>query len=144
VNTAIFSPSGASAGIGFAVPVDTVNRVVPQLIATGRYVRPVLGIRVEHQLNVALARRYGIEGVFVLDVERGSPAARAGFRPARLGSDGAFEPGDVIVAVNGRPVSRVADLLNALDRLAPGAEVTVTLMRDGRRLEMRVVLEPGR
>jgi S1-C subfamily serine protease len=144
VNTAIFSPSGASAGIGFAVPVDTVNRVVPQLIATGRYVRPALGVRVEHQLNVALAERYGIEGVFVLEVERGSPAARAGFRPARLGRDGAFEPGDVIVAVDGRPVPRVADLLNALDRLAPGAEVTVTLMRDGRRQEVRVVLEAGR
>jgi S1-C subfamily serine protease len=144
VNTAIFSPSGASAGIGFAVPVDTVNRVVPQLIATGRYVRPALGIRVEHQLNAALARRYGIEGVFVLEVERGSPAARAGLRPARLGGDGAFEPGDVIVAVDGRPVARVADLLNALDRFSPGAEVTVTLMRDGRRTDVRVVLEAGR
>jgi S1-C subfamily serine protease len=144
VNTAIVSPAGASAGIGFAVPVDTVNRVVPQLIATGRFVRPVLGIRVEHQLNAALVRRYGIEGVFVLEVERGSPAARAGLRPARLGGDGSFAPGDVIVAVDGRPVARVADLLNALDRFAPGAEVTVTLMRDGRRLDVSVVLEAGR
>ena len=144
VNTAIFSPSGASAGIGFAVPVDTVNRVVPQLIATGRYVRPALGIRVEHQLNAALVRRFGIEGVFVIEVERGSPAARAGIRPARLGGDGAFEPGDVIVAIDGRPVPRVADLLNALDRAAPGREVTLTVMRDGRRLDIRVVLEAGR
>ncbi|WP_439576605.1 S1C family serine protease [Elioraea sp.] len=144
VNTAIFSPSGASAGIGFAVPVDTVNRVVPQLIATGRYVRPALGIRVEHQLNAALAQRFGVEGVFVIEVERGSPAARAGIRPARLGRDGAFEPGDVIVAVDGRPVPRVADLLNALDRAAPGREVMLTILREGRRLELTVVLEAGR
>jgi S1-C subfamily serine protease len=144
VNTAIFSPSGASAGIGLAVPVDTVNRVVPQLIATGRYVRPALGIRVEHQLNAALAQRFGVEGVFVIEVERGSPAARAGIRPARLGRDGAFEPGDVIVAVDGRPVPRVADLLNALDRAAPGREVMLTILREGRRLELTVVLEAGR
>jgi S1-C subfamily serine protease len=144
VNTAIFSPSGASAGIGFAVPVDTVNRVVPQLIATGRYVRPALGIRVEHQLNAALVRRFGIEGVFVIEVERGSPAARAGIRPARLGRDGAFEPGDVIVAIDGRAVPRVADLLNALDRATPGREVRLTILREGRRLELAVTLEAGR
>src|SRR5690606_23886886 len=66
VNTAIFSPSGAYAGIGFAVPVDTVNRVVPRLIATGRYTRPSLGVRVDSQYNAALSQRYQIDGVFVL------------------------------------------------------------------------------
>jgi S1-C subfamily serine protease len=84
VNTAIFSPSGASAGIGFAVPVDAINRVIPKLISTGRYVRPSLGVRVEQEINAALSGRLGIEGVFVLDVEAGSGAQRVGIRPARL------------------------------------------------------------
>ncbi len=144
VNTAIYSPSGAYAGIGFAVPVDTVNRVVPRLIATGRYVRPSLGVRTGQQINEALSERLGIEGVFVLGVEPGSAAERAGLRPARIGLDGSFQPGDVIVAVGERPVRRVADLLGALDRLAPGQEVTVAVLREGRRLELPVALDAGR
>ncbi|MBW8270246.1 trypsin-like peptidase domain-containing protein [Caldovatus sp. SYSU G05006] len=140
VNTAIYSPSGAYAGIGFAVPVDTVNRVVPRLIATGRYVRPSLGVRAEEQVNAALSARLGIEGVFVLAVEPGSPAERAGIRPAQFTRDGAFRVGDVIVALGGRPVRRVADLLNALDRSEPGQTVPVTLLRNGERIEVAVTL----
>jgi S1-C subfamily serine protease len=141
VNTAIFSPSGAFAGIGFAVPVDTVNRVVPRLIAEGRYLRPALGIAVDEQVNQALSARLGVEGVFVLRVEPGSPAARAGLEPARIGRDGAVQPGDAILALGGRPVRRVADLLDALDRLRPGEEVALTVLRGGSRLEIRVVPE---
>ncbi|MBB5691560.1 PDZ domain-containing protein [Roseomonas alkaliterrae] len=144
VNTAIFSPSGAYAGIGFAVPVDTVNRVVPRLIAAGRYLRPTLGVRVEQQINAALAARLGIEGVFVLDVEPGSAAEKAGIRPGRLTREGGFAPGDVILALGGRPLRGVPDLLAALDRLEPGAEVTLTLLREGRRIELPVVLDAGR
>ena len=143
VNTAIYSPSGASAGIGFAVPVDAVNRVVPRLIAAGRYVRPALGVRVEQQINDALSARLGIEGVFVLEVEPGSAAERAGIRPARIGRDGSFHPGDVIVALGERPVRRVADLLGALDRCEPGQEVTVAVLRDGRRVELPAMLDAG-
>jgi S1-C subfamily serine protease len=144
VNTAIFSPSGASAGIGFAVPVDTVNRVVPRLIAEGRYTRPALGIGVDEQVNRALSARLGVEGVFVLQVEPGSPAARAGIQPARIGRDGAVVPGDAILFVSGRPVRRVADLLDALDRLRPGDEAELVLWRAGQRIEQRVALEAGR
>ncbi|MCX8133576.1 MAG: trypsin-like peptidase domain-containing protein [Roseococcus sp.] len=144
VNTAIVSPSGASAGIGFAVPVDTVNRVVPRLIAAGRYIRPSLGIRVEEQLNAALSARLGIEGVFVLEVEPGSAAERAGLRAARLTREGGFQTGDVILALGGRPVRRVADLLAALDRHAPGETVGVALLREGVRLEVAVTLDAGR
>lgn len=144
VNTAIYSPSGAYAGVGFAVPVDTVNRVVPRLIAAGRYVRPSLGIRTEQQINAALSARLGLEGVFVLDVEPGSAAERAGIRPARLGRDGSFQPGDVILAVGERPVRRVSDLLGALDRLEPGQEVRLTLLREGARTELAVTLDAGR
>jgi S1-C subfamily serine protease len=144
VNTAIYSPSGAFAGIGFAVPVDTVNRVVPRLIAQGRYIRPALGVRVEEQLNAALSARLGIEGVFVLEVEPGSAAERAGIRPARLSREAGFQTGDVIVALGGRPVRRVAELLTALDQYAPGDAVTVTILRDGARLDLTVNLDAGR
>ncbi|WP_240048416.1 S1C family serine protease [Crenalkalicoccus roseus] len=143
VNTAIYSPSGASAGIGFAVPVDTVNRVVPRLIAQGRYIRPSLGIRTEEQLNAALSARLGIQGVFVLEVEPGSAAERAGIRPARLGREAGFQTGDVIVSLAGRPVRRVADLLAALDRHAPGDAVSVTVLRDGATVELTVILDAG-
>ncbi|MFX5873797.1 2-alkenal reductase, partial [Acinetobacter baumannii] len=78
INTAIYSPSGASAGIGFAVPVDTVMRVVPQLIKTGKYIRPALGIEVDEQLNARLQALTGSKGVFVLRVTPGSVAHRAG------------------------------------------------------------------
>ena len=144
VNTAIYSPSGASAGIGFAVPVDTVNRVVPRLIAQGRYIRPSLGIRAEEQLNAALAARLGIEGVFVLEVEPGSAAERAGIRPARLSRESGLRTGDVILAIDGRPLRRVSELLAELDRRAPAAVVTLTLLREGARLEVAVTLDAGR
>jgi S1-C subfamily serine protease len=144
VNTAIFSPSGASAGIGFAVPVDTVNRVVPRLIAQGRYIRPTLGIRVEEQLNAALSARLGTEGVFVLEVEPGSAAERAGLRPARLGRESGFQSGDVITEIDGRKLRRVADLLAALDQRAPGDTVRLSVLRDGVRLEITATLDAGR
>ncbi|WP_027283498.1 S1C family serine protease [Rubritepida flocculans] len=144
VNTAIYSPSGASAGIGFAVPVDTVNRVVPRLIAQGRYIRPSLGVRVEEQINAALSARLGVEGVFVLEVEPGSAAERAGLRPARLTREGGVQVGDAILALNGRPVRRVAELLAALDERAPGETAQLLLLREGARVEIAVTLDAGR
>jgi S1-C subfamily serine protease len=144
VNTAIYSPSGAYAGVGFAVPVDTVNRVVPRLIAAGRYIRPSLGLRMEEQINAALSARLGTEGVYVLAAEPGSAAERAGLRPARLARDGAFIPGDVIVALGERPIRRVADLQNALERYEPGQEVVLTVLREGRPIELRAMLDAGR
>ena len=78
INTAIYSPSGASAGIGFAVPVDTLNRVVPQLIAFGRYQRPTLGVEVDEDWNRRLQHAFGVRGVVILSVAPGSAAARAG------------------------------------------------------------------
>jgi S1-C subfamily serine protease len=144
VNTAIYSPSGAYAGVGFAVPVDTVNRVVPRLVAAGRYIRPSLGIRMEEQINAAISDRLGTDGVYVLAVEPGSGAERAGLRPARLARDGGFIPGDVIVAFADRPVRRVADFQNALDRYEPGQEVPLTVLRDGRPVTLRTTLDAGR
>lgn len=130
VNTAIFSPSGSSAGIGFAVPVDTVNRVVPQLIETGIYRPPILGIRHSDQIN-RLAAMQGLEGVLILGVEPGSPAVAAGLRPARQDASGRLVPRDIIVGIEDRAVVTSADLRDALDAYAPGDRVTIRVLRDG-------------
>jgi S1-C subfamily serine protease len=142
VNTAIYSPSGSSAGLGFAVPVDTVNRVVPQLIAQGRYAPPILGVVVDARAD-EMARRRGLAGAMVLDVEPGSPAEAAGLRPARRTADGAIVPGDAIVALGGSEVEDASDLRAALDLHRAGATVPVTVLRGGRRVELEVTLAAG-
>ena len=142
INTAIYSPSGASAGIGFAVPVDTVMRVVPQLIANGRYTRASLGVESDDEINERLKRASGINGVFILGVDPGSAAERAGLAPVvrtRLG----LAPGDVIVALNGRPVSRYGDLLARLDDFRVGQRIALTVVREGQERTVSAVLEPG-
>jgi S1-C subfamily serine protease len=141
INTAIFSPSGASAGIGFAVPVDTVNRVVPQLIAHGRYLRPALGIEVHSGLNERLSRNTGVRGVFVLGVQPGSAADQAGLRGALTQADGSLTPGDAILAVAEREVSTLDALFAALDEHAIGDAVSLRLWRDGQQREVQVELQ---
>ncbi len=143
INTAIFSPSGASAGIGFAVPVDTVNRVVPQLIRTGRYIRPALGIEVDEALNQRLKSLLKIDGVFVLRVAPDSAAARAGLKGATVGRDGNISPGDIITAVEGKPVDTVGKLLGRLDDFTVGDTVKLTVQRDGATREVAATLQPG-
>jgi S1-C subfamily serine protease len=120
-----------------------VNRVVPRLIAEGRYFRPGLGIRTEAQLNDALSARFGVRGVFVLDVAPGSAAAAAGIKPARLTPDGAFVPGDIIIAFDGQPVSRVPELLAALERREVGEVVGLTIECDGQRRDIEVTMQPA-
>jgi S1-C subfamily serine protease len=141
INTAIYSPSGASAGIGFAVPVDTVMRVVPQLIRHGKYTRPALGIEVDEGVNARLSRLLGIEGVFVLDVAPGSPAAAAGLTPLRLTPDGRMVAGDIVIAVAGKPVDSVARLLARLDDFSVGDVVQIGLLRGGQRHTVTVTLQ---
>jgi S1-C subfamily serine protease len=143
VNTLIFSPSGASAGVGFAVPVDTVNRVVPQLVASGKYVRPALGVEVDERLNQLVTRQAGVSGVVVIRVTPGSPAAAAGLRGVQPAGDGRIVPGDIIVAVDGTEVESVARLLARLDDHEVGETVRLTLLRDGRRTEIDVPLQAG-
>lgn len=143
VNTAIFSPSGGSAGIGFAVPVDVVNRVVPQLIEHGSYSPPKLGIEYDQRIN-ELARRQGLSGILVLGIEPGSAAERAGLEPAEITADGRLAPGDIVVGVGGTPVATSEDLLVALDQYDPDDEVEIAFLRNGRRLTETVTLdEPG-
>ena len=143
INTAIFSPSGAYAGVGFAVPVDTVNRVAPQLIAKGKYTRPVLGVIVDEQLTQFVAVRQGVKGVAVLRVEPGSPAERAGLRGAKTAPDGSIVPGDVIIAVDGKPVDSGQRLVNRLDEHKVGDVVKLTVQRDGKPAELTATLKAG-
>jgi len=135
VNSAIRSPSGGSSGVGFAIPVDLVNRIVPQLIARGKASLPGIGIRA---IDPVIAARAGITGVVVAEVLRGSPAAEAGLVPVdrRTG-----DVGDVIVAVNGRPVEAMGTFAAELDRAGIGttAELTVIRGRKDRKIRVKVV-----
>jgi S1-C subfamily serine protease len=141
VNTVIYSPSGASAGVGFAIPADTVNRVVPQLIASGRYVRPALGIEIDESVNQLISQRLGVTGVAILRTSPGSSAAAAGLRGMRTEAGGAIVPGDIIVAVNGHAIDSVARLQSRLDDYDVGETVRLTVMRDTRRIEVPVTLQ---
>jgi S1-C subfamily serine protease len=143
MNTAIYSPSGASAGVGFAVPVDTINRVVPQIIATGRYSPPSLGIETDELLSRVIARRLGVKGAAVLSVPPSSAGARAGLRGARIGPRDSVIPGDVIIAVDGKEVDGVARLLARLDDYKPGDTVTLTVWRDGETIQLKATLQSG-
>jgi len=128
VNTQIVSSTGQSAGIGFAVPVDTVDRIVPQLIKYGKVRRAGLGIRI---LADAYARQWGVSGVVVREVEKGSPAARAGLRGLSLDRSGTVLSFDAITAIDEEPIENFDDLYQALDGRPPGEQVTVHYQRDG-------------
>jgi S1-C subfamily serine protease len=138
INTAILSPSGASAGIGFAIPVDTVARVVPDLIAYGREVRPVIGVELA---NDAVSARLGLPGVLVLRVVENSPAAQAGIVPTqRQALSGEILLGDVITHVDGEELHSASDLYLKLEKRRPGDTVKVSLLRQGVSHTLSVVL----
>ena len=141
VNTQIASPSGASAGIGFAIPVDEVNRIVPRLIRDGRFVRPALGVtagapNLTRALNLP-------RGVAVVQVGNGSPAAKAGLQAFRRERDGDIVPGDVITAIDNEPVTDLDGMLAQLERRSPGDSVTLTVWRAGQTRKQAVVLAAG-
>lgn len=137
VNTAIFSPSGASAGIGFAIPVDEVNRIVPRLIRDGRMVRPAIGVSSGGpEINRALGLP---KGVALVRIQRGGPAAKAGLKAFSRG-DGGIVQGDVITAINDEPIETADDMLNALEKLNPGDTATLTLWRAGATRKVSVTL----
>ncbi|HSD66075.1 MAG TPA: trypsin-like peptidase domain-containing protein [Vicinamibacteria bacterium] len=140
MNTAIYSPSGASAGIGFAVPMDTVARIVPQLIAHGRVIRPVLGVNLDDRLSAYVTRRLGVEGALVRDVVRGTGAAEAGLRGTSV-RGGQVIPGDIVQEIDGKPVKSVADLLGRLGSYKPGDTVALTVWRDDKTREVRIRLQ---
>jgi S1-C subfamily serine protease len=137
INTMIFSKSGSSAGIGFAVPVAAVRRVVPQIIDKRRVVHPGIGIE---PLPDTYAARVGIDGVIVTRTMSGGPAAKAGIRGLSQDRAGEILLGDIIVGINEHKVKNFDDLYNALDRYDVGAEVEVKLLRDGRPASVKVNL----
>ena len=138
VNTQIASPSGASAGIGFAIPADEVNRIVPRLIRDGRYLRPAIGVSAG---SAGLHRALNLpKGVALVQINAGSPAARAGLLPFRRGANGDVVAGDVITAINGEPVADLDDMLAQLERRQPGDSVTLSVWRNGQTRKQSVVL----
>ena len=127
VNTAIYSPTGASAGIGFAIPVNAVKVIIPQLIEHGKLIRPVLGIET---LTDYWMKRLRVKGVAILTVREGHPAAKAGMIGVREDRRGKIHLGDVIIAINGENVIHVDSLLNQLEQFSPGDTVEVTTIKD--------------
>jgi S1-C subfamily serine protease len=141
VNTQIASPSGASAGIGFAIPVDEVNRIVPRLIRDGRFVRPALGVsagpsNLQRALNLP-------KGVVVVQVGAGSAAAKAGLVPFKRGQRGEVLGGDVITAINDEPVADLDEMLAQLERRQAGDTVSLTVWRAGQSRKVSAVLTAG-
>ena len=140
VNTAIYSPSGASAGIGFAIPINLVNKVVSSIIAYGRYVKPDLGIVSDDRINELLHRRFKIPGVVVLDVKPHSIAAALGLKPTIIYPDGSVVFGDIIVSIDGKRVQSFEDLEEALQKHAVGDIVEIGILHDRKVITKRVQL----
>lgn len=143
VNTAIFSPTGSSAGIGFAVPIDTVKRVVEEIILTGKYTPPVLGVSMDTRVNTLLSSRTGLEGAFVLGVNPASGAETAGLRPATQDETGQIAIGDVIQKAGGRRVRSPDDIYSALQKFRPDDSIDLEVLRDGKTETLKVKLGRG-
>ncbi len=141
VNTAIFSPSGASSGIGFAIPANTVRRIVPELIEHGRVLTPILGIVPIPQPDY-YQRLWGIDGVIVMDVVDGSDPQRDGMRGLTRRNTGDILLGDVIVEMDGQPVANMDDYANIMEQHQPGDVIDVTTVRDNQRRQYEIELLP--
>jgi S1-C subfamily serine protease len=148
INTAIFSPTGTSTGIGFAVPIDTVKRLLPDLLEVGRFPHPWLGVRYAYAITPGLAETLKLpvdRGLLLVQLYDGSPLDRAGVqgaqREALLGNQLIYLGGDILVAVDGVEVTRLEQLQQVLaDNYRAGEPVTVTLLRGGTETELEVVL----
>ncbi len=137
VNTLIYSPSGGSSGVGFAIPIDTVLKIIPQLIEHGRIMRPIMGISV---LDDSIAQRNRISGVIILEVTRDMPAAHAGMEGISRDRRGNILLGDIIVQIEQYKIRNQADLFLALEKYKPGDTVKVITNRNNRKMEFRVRL----
>lgn len=141
INTAIYSPSGVYAGIGFAVPVDTVNRVVPQLIAKGHYRRPRIGITIDDTLNKAITDKMGVEGVVIFGVEQNSPAAKAGLQGTRKSPTKGIIAGDIITSINLDKVNNTKTLLETLEKYNSGDHVELRYLRNNEERSTEITLK---
>ena len=140
INTAIYSPSGAYAGIGFAVPVDTVNRIVPQIIKEGHYQRPKLGITINESLNKEISKELGIFGVVVIEVQPNSAADKSGLNGVTI-QNNAIISGDVIVGINQDKIESTKMLLSTLEKYNIGDTVEVKFFRNNQAKEVSLTLE---
>ena len=138
VNTQIVSPSGAYAGIGFAVPVDTVNRIVPELIKHGKLIRPGLGVSL---VPDSVAKRWGIKGLVIGKVSRGGSADKAGLRGARETQAGRIDLGDIVVAIDGKAVETIDDMIDLMETRKVGDQVTLDIIRANKRQQVSVTLQ---
>ncbi len=144
VNVAIYSPSGGSAGIGFAIPVDTVNRVVPQLVEHGHYIRPILGITLNDDVSQRINKRLDVQGILVLQVSPDSPAAKAGIRGTEVSANDDLILGDIIQSIDGKPINTSNELTQLLDSYQLNDTVKVKFLRAGKQVmevEMRLTLQ---
>uniref|UniRef100_A0A7I4DIM3 PDZ domain-containing protein n=1 Tax=Physcomitrium patens TaxID=3218 RepID=A0A7I4DIM3_PHYPA len=139
INTAIYSPSGASSGVGFSIPVDTVSGIVEQIVKFGKVTRPVLGISFAPEQAV---EQLGVSGVLVLDAPPNGPAGKAGLRPTTRDSYGRLVLGDVITSVNGKKIANGSDLYKILDRCKVGDMVKLEVLRGDQKVSVDVTLEP--
>ena len=138
INTQIVSRSGQSAGIGFAVPIDTIERIVPQLIRYGKVRRAGLGVRT---LDDRYSRGWGIEGVIIREVSTGSSAARAGLRSMRVDQRGTVPSYDAIVRIADQEIRSFDDLYQALDGRKPGEVVGLRFERGGKQYQVELTLQ---
>lgn len=148
INTAIFSPTGTSVGVGFAVPVDTIKRLLPDLLALGRYRHPWLGVRYAYELTASLANALELsteQGLLIVQLYDRSPLAQADVRGAQqevvVGNQRVYIGGDILIAIDGRPVQTLDGMETLLeDNYTVGDSVTVTLARDGQPFDVTVEL----
>lgn len=141
INTAIYSPSGAYAGIGFAVPVDTVGRIIPKIIAHGDYKRPKLGITINDQLNKMANKKLGIDGVAVIDVRPYSSAYRSGLRGVQASTYDNVIYGDIIIGINEDKITNNKMLLSTLEKYNVGDKIKVKVLRGKKEKELSLTLE---
>ncbi len=141
VNTAIYSPSGASAGIGFSIPVDVVRWVVPELIEFGKIKRPSLGVELA---SPNIIDRYQLDGPLVINVVPGSNAEKSGIQPTMRDRNGRILLGDIIVGLNNDPIKTNSDLILALEKYQAGQKVKLALLRNDRRITVDLLLEESK
>jgi S1-C subfamily serine protease len=148
INTAIFSPTGASAGIGFAVPVNTARRIANDLIQYGRVIRPYLGLNISLPVTPAIARAIGVppvEGLMVGNVQSGTPAAQAGIkggdRVLQVGNRRILLGGDIITLMDGKPVQNIGHFVNYIESKQPGDTVVLQIIRAGKPANVSIRLE---
>lgn len=138
VNTAIYSPSGASAGIGFSIPVDVVSWVVPDLIEFGKVRRPSIDIDIANQ---RVGDQLGIEGVLIINVERGSNAERGGLRPTYRSRSGDIELGDIIIAINTAEIKDKNDYYLTLEQFKSGETISIKVLRGEHEMDLNILLD---